>query len=64
MNFKQHLRLLKRKTNWDVAGNVGYCPNLSLSAIRHLQPPPLYSLNRSYTKPTDASSITPNAPDS
>ena len=47
LNFKQHLRLLRRKTNWHVAGNVGYCPTLLLSAIRHLQPPNFYSRNRS-----------------
>ena len=38
-NFKQLLRLLKRKTNWHVAGSVGYCPTLLLSAIRLLRPP-------------------------
>jgi hypothetical protein len=37
--FKQHLWFAKRKTNWHVAGNVGYCPILPLSAIRHLRPP-------------------------
>jgi len=39
LNFKQHPRLLKRKTNWHVAGNFGYCPTLALSANRHLRPP-------------------------
>jgi len=47
-----------------VAGNAGYCPTLQLSAIRHLWPPHVYSLYRSYTKPIDASSITHSAPDS
>jgi len=47
LNFKQHLWLAKRKTNWRVAGNVGYRPTLPLSAIRQSRPPHVYNLNRS-----------------
>jgi len=47
LNFKQHLRLLKRKTNWHAADNVGYCPTLPLSAIRHIRPPHVYRRNHS-----------------
>jgi hypothetical protein len=58
LKFKQHLWLLKRQTSWHVAGNVGYCPTLPPSAIRHLRPHHVYSLHRCYTKPTEASNIT------
>ena len=61
MNFKQHLQLLKTKTTRHVAGNVGYCPTLQLSAIRHLRPPHGYSLNRSYTKSTGSINISHSA---
>jgi hypothetical protein len=64
LNFKQHRWLAKRKTNWRVAGNVGYCRTLPSSAIRHLRPPHVYSLNRSYTEPIVASRITHCASDS
>jgi hypothetical protein len=61
MNFKQHLQLLKTKTTRHVAGNVGYCRKLQLSAIRHLRPPHGYSLNRSYTKSTGSINISHSA---
>jgi hypothetical protein len=48
LNFKEHFLLAKRKTNSHIAGNVGYCPTLSLSAIRHLRPPHVCNRNRSY----------------
>ena len=57
LNFKQHLRRLRRKTDWHVAGNVGYCPTLLLSVIRHLQLPHVYSQYCSYTKSTGANNI-------
>jgi hypothetical protein len=41
-----------------VAGNVGYCSTLPSSGIRHLTSPDVYNVNRSYTKPIDASRIT------
>jgi len=47
-----------------VAGNVGYCPTLPLSAIRYLRPPHVYSLNRSQTQPTGAINISQSASDS
>ena len=45
LNFKQHLQLAKRKTNWHVARNVGYCPMLPPSAIQHLWPPHIHNFN-------------------
>jgi hypothetical protein len=53
-----------QKTRWHVAGNVGYCPILRLSAIRHLRPPHIYSINRSQAKLTDTVNISHKAPDS
>jgi len=47
-----------------VADNVGYCLTLPLSAIRHLRPTHVCSLNRPYTKFIEASNVTHCASDS
>ena len=62
LTFKKHFWLTKRKSNCHVASNVGYCPTLSLSAIRHLRPPHVNNRNRSYTKLTGNVNITLSSP--
>jgi hypothetical protein len=64
LNFKQRLWLAKRKTSWHATGNVRYCPTLPPSALRHLRPPHVHNLNRSYTKHTGTSNVTVSAANS
>jgi hypothetical protein len=57
VKFKEQFWIAKRKINCYVAGNVGYCPTLPLSAVRHLLPPHVNNRNRSYTKLTGTVNI-------
>jgi len=50
--------------NLQTASNARYCPTLQPSAIRYLRPPHVHNLNRSYTKPTEACTITHSASNS
>lgn len=64
LNFKQHLWLAKRTTNWHVGAIVGHFPTLPRSGVRHLPPPHFYNLIRSSTERIGAINIIHGAADS